>query len=336
MKKILYFFSLLLLFSCKEEMLQPNVNVDMPFVIEDDVNNPVQHKRFLIYKQYGVPVFFTDTLNKVFVTTNVQGDSIYKHEMLDLNWAYNSIGSVKYKFTYITNKEDQLRALENVEKYLQVSIQSLKPFSIFLVDDFAAEGHTEILSVTDTDPTSQRNTLKTINSYRNMMISQMHRPLSQTLIPRFNLMLINNQVKKAIVGNAYKNHLLEFETFVPATFYYERWNNIGVTEGVNFKPASWRNFDPRKTTYTAADSVIFKELIKGFGQVGFIGFHTTSIWYSPSALIDRNQYIDAIFSYNKQVFERTWGATPLVMKKYEKMREIIINDMDIPLDEIVE
>ena len=79
-----------LLLACqKEDGITPGTGFENLYTIQDDPNDSIQHKRYELYTTYGVPVFFNDTIGKVFVKTDVNGDSVFRYETLDLNWAFS-------------------------------------------------------------------------------------------------------------------------------------------------------------------------------------------------------------------------------------------------------
>ena len=334
MKKIIYFFFVLLFVSCKEDEITPNIDFDSPYVITDNPDDEVQHKRYLLYKEYGVPVFFTDTVSTVYLTKNVHGDSVFTYEMLDLNWGFTSMGDIGYTYKFIQSKDDQLKALDNIEKYLQNALPNLRPFSIFLVDQFEAKGSSDVLTIDDLSAPAPRNRVTTVNTYRTLVVSQAQKSFSENFWPQYNLTLLKSQIKKSITNSAYNNKLIQFQSVSSATFFDKYWVTLGANDP-GLTPASWRTFD-YNMEYTGALATTYNKIISAFGAYGFIGFsNTTGIWYSPTVAYDRNLYIDAILTHNQETFERVWGNSPLVMEKYTIMKVIIINDMNIPLDQIV-
>lgn len=333
MKNLIYIFFLCLLFGCKEEPIEPNINFDSPYVLKDEPENPVNHKRYLIYKEYGVPVFFSDTVNTIFVSKNIHGESVYDYEKLDLNWSFTTNATIDYQFDYITNEADQLQALENIEKYLQSSIESLRPFSIFLVDNFTAIGDADIVTLEDLSASQSPNRVTSLNTYRTLMITQTHKSFTENFWSTLSLTLAKNQVKKAIVGEVYKAKLLKFQTLTNTLHFDKYWSVLGINT-TTFSPFPWRSFDP-KATYSTEQEAIYANIRNIFGQFGFIGFASFNAWYSPNVANDRDQYINALMDYDEETFERLWANSPLVMAKYIIMKDIIVNDMNIPLDEIV-
>ena len=93
-----------LLLACqKEDGITPGTGFENLYTIQDDPNDSIQHKRYELYTTYGVPVFFNDTIGKVFVKTDVNGDSVFRYETLDLNWAFS--GTNSGSVTYFSEKQ---------------------------------------------------------------------------------------------------------------------------------------------------------------------------------------------------------------------------------------
>jgi hypothetical protein len=339
MKNSIYLILAIILIGCsKEDNLEHKINFDAPYVIVDNPNDEVQHERYLIYEKYKVPVFFSDTINEVFVTNNIYGEPVYKYETLDLNWYFFTAGSVNYKFQYFDQKEKKLRALKGVEIFLENTAKSLKPFSILLVDEFEAPGGPEIITINDQINTPPYgNSVKCLNSFRTLVISSSDKDFSNDFWKNLSATLTKNQVKSAITGEKYKIKLTAFSEVSDKSWYDKYWNlsnsNLGVES--SFNANNWKNFDP-KAEYGPIDDAYFTYVRQVFGRFGFIG-HSESYGFSssPQVASDRNQYIEAMFAYSRERFEELWGHSPLNMEKYEILYDIIVNDMMVPLEEIV-
>lgn len=134
MKAILIFACLLLCFTgCKkEDFSQGRVNLENVFEIKADSDDPIQKRIYAIYKTYGVPVFFNDTIGQVYIMDDVKGQPIYQVEKIDLAWTFNGYSKQVYQFAYMNDPEKQSQALDIVEAYLADVGPSLRPFSFFI------------------------------------------------------------------------------------------------------------------------------------------------------------------------------------------------------------
>ena len=73
---ILYILLVFLAVACqKESEITSSIGFENLYEIKDDPTDSIQHKRYEIYQTYGVPVYFNDTIGKVFVKTDINGDS---------------------------------------------------------------------------------------------------------------------------------------------------------------------------------------------------------------------------------------------------------------------
>lgn len=55
-------------------------------LLQDDPDDPVKHRIYEIYETYGIPVYFNDTIGRIFLKTDVHGQPVYQYEKLDLAW----------------------------------------------------------------------------------------------------------------------------------------------------------------------------------------------------------------------------------------------------------
>ena len=135
-----YIFFLLLAFvwaSCeKEDDLKPKIDYFNLYTITDNPNDSVQHLRYEIYTEYGIPVYFTDTVGKYPLAVNVHGDTVYEYELLDLNWGFTSSAEDDRDIIYDFLDDDtkKYNSLLFVKKFIESSAPSLRPLSMLVVD----------------------------------------------------------------------------------------------------------------------------------------------------------------------------------------------------------
>ena len=103
----------------KESTLESRINLDELYVIQDDPDDPVKHRIYEIYETYGIPVYFNDTIGRIFLKTDVHGQPVYQYEKLDLAWGYDSYKKLEYHYQYITDPEKQLEVLTWIGQYLR-------------------------------------------------------------------------------------------------------------------------------------------------------------------------------------------------------------------------
>lgn len=121
------YISLLLLtavlFSCKKESAPtPSANINDPFIRFDNAGSDADHQIYLLYKETGIPVLYSDTLTVSPLTL--------------LNVAYH-ITSYDSMLTvrYLHNQEDVLTGVNFIKDEILPSLgKSLLPYSVLLTD----------------------------------------------------------------------------------------------------------------------------------------------------------------------------------------------------------
>lgn len=129
MKKLwLLLISVLMLTACSEDKISGDgVDLTNEFEITDDPNDPVQHERYQIFKEYNVPVLFNDTIAKRQIGTDLYGKPVMQYETVDLNWDFDSYSnSVQYVYDYLKTDESKMDALRFVRKFLEMCSKRMR------------------------------------------------------------------------------------------------------------------------------------------------------------------------------------------------------------------
>ena len=72
MRNAIYLILALLILGCeKENGLTSQIELENLYEIKDDPSDPIKHRVYEIYDRYGVPVYFNDTIGKIFVKRDV-------------------------------------------------------------------------------------------------------------------------------------------------------------------------------------------------------------------------------------------------------------------------
>ena len=120
-----------------EDELTNSIDFTSPYAqIVDDPDNLVQHERYELFQEFGVPIYFNDTIATRVTGKDLQGNDVYTTETIDLNWGFQSHdkNSVAYKFDYLTTEEEQIGALDFARTYLSMTTEKMRPFCLLLVD----------------------------------------------------------------------------------------------------------------------------------------------------------------------------------------------------------
>lgn len=125
--------------SCSSEEETPAPLFHNPiyfFMPADDATDPTSQLRRDFKEKYGSYLLFNDTIQKNYVGKDINGDDCYQYETLDVMYFVgNSSSNDQYKYTYITDYEQQVKAVEFMDQYILCHLSGdAVPFSWMLAD----------------------------------------------------------------------------------------------------------------------------------------------------------------------------------------------------------
>lgn len=315
MKNIIYLIAGLLLLGCQEEELAPSVHFENLYEIKDNPNDSIQHKIYQFYTNYGVSVYFTDTVGRTFMKTDNRGDSIFTYELLDMNYSFssNSIKTKKYKHTFIKDSLDKIHALNVTELFLKKTGRGLIPYAMLITEETTlAEG------------TKPPVFLPYSINYRMGMLCNLGTYDTPAKQEKFVTDIIKFTVNEKI-----KNFETELAMFheISKKWYNQKWSVLygdPATVDDYFSVAILTN--PKKTEEEKA----FARSV--FGKFGFISGYKYSKTMSPEDDDDDlSSFLTVVLATPREEFIRLWGASPFVMRKYEILYGIIAGQLGVEL-----
>ena len=355
MKHIFLFLcTLLALVGCSsEDPITPGLTYGNDFVITDQPNDSIQHERYLLYKDFGVPVYFNDTIAKHNQGLGVDGKPRTTYETVDLNWTFSGYNrGVKYSYVYLTAPEDQMRALRFIRSYLGHISKPMRPFSIMVADT---------LTATSTHRTQQ----PTFHvGFRTLVLAQV-----RSLTDSAKVATQINTIVQSMVSDRVKAQTALCGRFAEVSktngWYGQEWkklNNVHSMPTVvdlgkkSFVYSVNALFDePPFTPYNHEDIVTLllrstggqdpiakdeeeaqnmrKAMIAEIAQFGFLTGWKQSGAYAPSDdSEDREQYLQALLYLGDGGFRQRYGDFPLVMQKYELLYNFITQSLGLNLN----
>lgn len=351
MKKILYILisSMVTLWSCGEEDdIRPEIKVNNLYEIKDDPSDSIRHKVFEIYQNYGVSVFFNDTVGKVFIKTDINGDSVFKYECLDPAWTFTGFENVNYSYEYMTDPYEQSKFLTMVDMFLKKCSKTLYPYSIFVVNSFtttdardrrtiymggAFRNYYKLLLLTGNKSTS-------LNDKPDEIIRKI---IEQRITDYIDLLSAFNRVSKEYIGKSWVQLEIDELTYPFEFEYYESywgyWDVAVVKKWSDYplsKSASCLNDNWWGVTSFSAEAVEMcrKAVREEIGKFGFVGQSVKNNYLSMPPTDpedDLRVFVQEVMRYPRSEFERIWGGYPLVMQKYMILTDIIENELGVKL-----
>ncbi len=299
-----------LLWGCEKDEIKTELGYyENLFEIKDDPSDSVQHRVYELYKKYNVPMFFNDTIGEAFVKVDIHGDSIYRYELLDLGWSFTSGGNTSgYTFQYLSSPAEKMRALDIAEKYLESVFDYMRPYSMFLVKK------------------TKGTYSKFLPTFRTLLFTDVLTCNTEAKKDKY----IENVVCRTVSDYLSNNHedlVMKFKSISNSAHYGKEYKTI-----VKKCP---EDFDSEVLTDPNATEEQIAKVCAVMGSVGFVSadtekemdwdiFEEVVKYYAPLNVVeDLEGYIREIFTHSKDEFINRWGNMPLVMQKYELIREYV-------------
>lgn len=315
MKNIIYLIAGLLLLGCQKEELTPSVRFENLYEIKDNPNDSIQHKIYQLYTDYGVSVYLKDTVGRTFQKTDSRGDSVFTYELLDMNYSFssNTINTKRYQHTFIQDSSDKMQALKVTELFLKKAGKGLIPYALLVTEKtMYTEGKAAPYALTQA------------TNYRMMLLSG----LKQYNTPALQEIFVQNVIKTTVNEKikVYETELAAFHE-ISKKWYYQKWMDLypGDPKVDGFFGTGWLT-DPKKTDEEKA----FARSV--FGKFGFISSYKYSKNMSPENKDDDlSSFLTIVLATPREEFIKLWGASPLVMQKYEILYGIIAGQLGVEL-----
>lgn len=326
---------------CTEDELVPSIDFTSPYALTDS-SDPVQHACYEIYKEYGVPVFFNDTIASYPNGTDYYGNALTRYETLDLNWKFQSHdrGKVTYAFDYIRSADDQLAALDFARRFLGRASSKMRPFSIMLADSIHVGNSTPIY----------------YSGFRTLVMTQLA-GLTDYQKDSCATAILQDMVLDRVKLNT--DLVARFGAVSDKEKYYNRpWvvdganGGLGCSwglqhEGVLWKPqALWDEgvaeyyVSYSFKTYVYSIEEFEAERARIFHEIGRYGFICGSRsyndmlahLYSPDGINeDLEYYVQQMLTLGRDVFMQRYGENALVKRKFNILAEYIEGDLGVEL-----
>lgn len=336
--------------SCsKQDEVSLGLDLENLYEIKDDPSDSIQHKRYEIYKDFQVAVFFNDTVGKVFVKQDVYGDSVFQYECLDPNWTFTGYNKSEYTFQYMTDPGEQSYFLNMIREFLSSSAKTLHPYSILITNNYTVlDNNTQTLKsngefkifyklmiVTGTKSTNLKG--KPTEIIREMITNRI--TAYKDLLSTFN------RVSKNYIGKSGWTTLGVGKLSVPVTYMVRASDGTPLYEQVvtNFGsyPFSY-GFSCLDDGWWGEKSFSKEEValirLSARTEVAKFGFVGPSIAKGATSMTPPKDENDDLLTFVKEVmrrpqkeFRELWGDFPLVMQKYEILLGVLTNDLGIEL-----
>lgn len=322
MRRLVYIYFWLMMIACsQEETLESRINLDELYTIQDDPDDPVKHRIYEIYDTYGIPVYFNDTIGRIFLKTDVHGQPVYQYEKIDLAWGYDSYAKLEYRYQYIIDPEKQLEILTWIEQYLKDAGKALFPFCFFVPESVTAK-NMDNREVTEVDQQFMIG-FRTLT----MIMGNWTEGSPGDILLDMKRSMVTQKIKN------YSEDLAYFNKVSDANWYGQKyWSDLDNTITRYWKCDV---LNPDYTGYLTGEALETAR-IEARPITGRFGFVMGSEWggglFTPyDTQKDLDCFVKVILSVSDEVFRKQWGTCPLVMEKYEVLYRIITEKLGVEL-----
>lgn len=332
----------------KSDEVKPELNLTNLYEIKDNVSDSIQHKVYELYKEYGVPVFFNDTIGKVFVKVDVNGDSVFHYEKLDPAWSYTGYSNLDYDFQYMTDPNEQSMFLTMLEAFLKECGKSLYPYSVLVVNNYSTTDSRDEVTWRSDGAYSVFYKLLLVTGDKDTDLSEKPDEIIRTIIEERitdykDLLSAFQRVSKdyrgkrdwSVLGVGKLSIPFEFTTLDPYWGFeivtkVENWYDYPLYSGTSCLTDTWWGL--RDFTEEVVE-LCRKSVRAEVGKFGFVGQSLKNMTSAPpkDEEDDLKVFVKEVMSYSIKDFKAIWGEYPLVMQKYEILSGIIIDELGIEL-----
>lgn len=312
MKYYLFLFAILsLVTGCeKEEQPLPSGLEDEWFVVHDNPGNALQHRVFEIYSDWGIPVFYNDTIGRQERGIDRNGHPIVFWKILDLNYNLNNpvnIGSLRTNFfSRVKEEKERMAGLNFVDDVLLPALsETFYLHSILLTDSLYEEG-----------------------SNKNKYFLKVYRSLETLAIADIPAIAAMSGEEKQVRAN-------EILTYLAAQYLNKsKLAEIAAFRKVSYDPVKQRTYygmevcTPRYPGYISLPPARWE--VYGFldydrtKSAGVTDPDPVNWWYyAPKEDADIEDFIMAVLSSDGEEFAALYGSYPKVMEKYALMKKLM-------------
>lgn len=345
MKRLMLYIVLssCVLFSCgdSEDDLTPS-NVDKNWlIIEDNPDDEVDHKRYLLFEEYGMPIYYNDTIGQEEITY-AHGGTYTRYEILRTFYRPSSLDGNMYGGHFslcpLDRKQDLLPALDMLEMTILPRLSDrMLITSILLVDTLLVT----TTGIGDGDPVTN------YKGFNTWLIGDIFAidTMSTEEKEEYGINLLIDLTQKNNTALATEFYAVTTENFSAiysetsdASYSYPMGNGTddeilyGFPFAINVAElfSGIRLEDESSYPYQKLEDLDYLNLPEDLclETLGFLNpmrelekDKPKYLWLIPTQQADYNDYCQALFDYTPDEFRAKYAAYPLVLEKYEIVKQ---------------
>lgn len=289
MKKNYYILILCLLslVACsKEEKLTPSGAKENYFAVPEDATDAESVLRRDFYEQHRVHLLFNDTLYHELEGYYPDGTPYYNTELLDIRYSMTSQDMTEMVYEYLTDIDEQRKAVEIVENYILPHLgDGFLPYSMFLTRDLQTLQYGVLLT-----PITYYEGERCFAINAGNMIDATEDEIQSKCNDIFYSLVYSKMTLKTTA-------LEDFYAY-GTPYYSQMLSNWGIS------------------TFPTAEELQY------MNSLGFLNDELLFLLF-PSKSRDLENYLKAIFYDTEDNFKAMYAAYPVILEKYDILKEII-------------
>ena len=277
-----------------DENLSPTGETN--WLVLEDSDDEVDHLAYEIYRDYGIPIYYNDTIARIPVGKKADGEVVYRYELLGVN--YHVSVTTNYKYDLLKDREQIKAGMEFLrDNVMPKLLNNMAPRSYFLTESF------------------EDNTNKD-----KKLIVDVYKARKTTCV-KWDADVDKKNREAAILAVEYAAYLVETESETLTAFYDCSAGIQNNKEVLLYgKTLSWKekdktSWDPewRKFGFLSYDPA-----------KGYTAGDRNGSWVAPSKLADLEAYAKYVLLDDYEVFEADGHANyGKCVQKYDLMKKMI-------------
>ena len=277
------------------------------FVIEDS-DDPVGHELYLLYEKYNLPVFVNDTIGQEDRGVDYYGNPIVYYYVLDMNYTVGApvtdYNLQSRKYSLLQDTEDQLAGIDFLDNYLIPALPEGMYFnSILLLDSLYEMRISSYGGI-------ERKDLNVFQGVMTLAIGQGKAIAKMTPEEQ-------NKHKGLILATLALDQMEEDQLTEFYMVSYDSEKKFSYYEHVV-------NYAPNAAMPSARCEVYgFLDYDSRFYAMNEGKDPSQWIYYTLKKAEDLEDFVTAFFQYDEQEFKDKYVDYPLVLEKYEIIKELM-------------
>ena len=289
-----YICGILLFSSCyKESDLTPSY-FDQNWYILEDSDDPLDHLRYEVYKECGVPIFYKDTIGSQNRGVDAFGEPIMYYEVINPEYNMIYIGIKKVVYELSDKPDDLMLGVKFIQERILPELISpfLYPRCFLLVNDLTLSNATKY------EANCFRGTMTTLVSHVKEL-----KDMEEDGLHRLAMEVVGEQIGAYLVDSC----KIELEPFL----------NVCRKE-----------VNPNGSLYSFRLLLNSTPKMAPVENYGFLSFdrretNNANTCQTVSELRDVMDYVTEVYMNDDVAFNEKYKAYPYVLRKFELMKKVV-------------